>query len=386
MPARRALSFPRRLSACAAVAVLLSACADTYTTEPGGSDGGSELGTPSNLSYQLLPSGDPTLPDGVLLRWTDADDSRVSDYVIYSRASSTASWSLRGTTTSNTFHDAGVPHLQYYVTAEDDAGRESRGSNTVTIDERNRLPAPAVLTSISLDRAIQLAWSDNGRKTDPTGFDYYRVYSTPYSLDSGKCDDASWVLEGSTVSEDFLVTGLANGAPRCFDVSTVSLDGHESAWGTPRHDTPRYDARNVIVDAQQVALSTSGFRFYEPSTQRFGVVLPGDRTDLDFRVDRRSDGSLWLVPVRADVRLALYSTVPVTDLTSIDVAPLRSAFATGAIEAVPGYAYVFEIQLADGLHYGAVRVTHVGREYVIFDWSYQSDHGNPELIRVVGLD
>ncbi len=29
--------------------------------------------------------------------------------------------------------------------------------------------------------------------------------------------------------------------------------------------------------------------------------------------------------------------------------------------------------------YGAVRVTHVGRDFVIFDWSYQTDPGNPEL-------
>jgi hypothetical protein len=44
---------------------------------------------------------------------------------------------------------------------------------------------------------------------------------------------------------------------------------------------------------------------------------------------------------------------------------------------------VFETQLADGLHYGGLRVTHVGTNYIIFDWSYQTDHGNPEL-RIVG--
>ena len=99
-------------------------------------------------------------------------------------------------------------------------------------------------------------------------------------------------------------------------------------------------------------------------------------------MERRADGSLWLKPVRGDVKLALYSTSPVADLTSIDIAPVRSAFATGAIEAVPGYAYVFEMLLADGLHYGAVRVTHVGRTYLILDWSYQTDPGNPELRRV----
>jgi len=31
------------------------------------------------------------------------------------------------------------------------------------------------------------------------------------------------------------------------------------------------------------------------------------------------------------------------------------------------------------VRYGALRVTHVGRDYVIFDWSFQTDPGNPEL-------
>ena len=35
--------------------------------------------------------------------------------------------------------------------------------------------------------------------------------------------------------------------------------------------------------------------------------------------------------------------------------------------------------------YGAVRTTHVGTDYLIFDWSYQTDPGNPELRRHGGL-
>jgi hypothetical protein len=30
--------------------------------------------------------------------------------------------------------------------------------------------------------------------------------------------------------------------------------------------------------------------------------------------------------------------------------------------------------------YGAIRVTAVGPNYIIFDWSYQTDPGNPELV------
>ena len=358
-----------------AAAIALAGC--TTVTEPIADD---EIGSPTDLTYTLIPSGDPDNPDGVLLRWEEPNDDRIASYVIYSRGSTRDSWSRRAATTSSTFHDAGFPHLQYYVIAEDDFGNESSSSNVVTIDERNRLASPSGLSSISLDRAVQLAWNANAREGAASLFLEYRVYSTNYDLDDDRCIEGDWVLEGSTVSEDFLVTGIANGAPRCFAVSSVSRDGHESAWSGARADTPRYDARNVLVDAFEDRPTTSGFRFFSGSA--FGLVLPGDRTDIDFRVERRADGSLWLKPVRSDVKLALYSTSPVADLTSIDIAPVRSAFATGAIEAVPGYAYVFESLLTDGLHYGAVRVTHVGRNYLILDWSYQTDPGNPELRRL----
>ena len=299
----------------------IAACTD-YEGDLGPDD----LEAPSDLTYQLIPSGDPENPDGILLSWTDPGDPDIEVFAIYSRGSTSSSWSRRAATTSTTFHDAGFPHLQYYVVSEDGGGNQSGPSNSITVDERNRLPAPATLVSVSLDRAIQLSWSPNGRQTDPTMFDYYRVYSTVYDLDANECEGDLWVLEGTTVSEDFLATGLTNGAPRCFAASTVSRDGHESLWTTPRADTPRYDSRNFLVFATQASLASSGFRFHFPSTGAMGQILAGDRTDIDFRLERRSDGSVWITPVRSGTRLALYSTSPVDDLTSIDIAPARDRF------------------------------------------------------------
>jgi hypothetical protein len=54
------------------------------------------------------------------------------------------------------------------------------------------------------------------------------------------------------------------------------------------------------------------------------------------------------------------------------------------IQAVPGYGYVFKRVENGVVHYGAVRVTAVSRQYVIFDWSYQTAAGNPELVTVKG--
>ncbi|MBA2683977.1 MAG: hypothetical protein H0U66_05775 [Gemmatimonadaceae bacterium] len=255
----------------------------------------------------------------------------------------------------------------------------SRDSNTGPVD--TTLQTPTNLVSVSLNTAIQLSWDPNSRLDRPDAFDHYDIYSTSYNLDTGVCNNAGWGLEGTSVSEDFVVSGLTNGVSLCFGVTAVSTSGRESAVTASHYDTPRYDSRNVLIDAFQSHLSSSGFRF-DFGTGALGQVLSGDRGDLDFVVDRHNDNSIWITTVRTGTSVVLYSNNPVNDLTSIDVAPVSGYF-TGSIQAVTGYAYVFETNLSDGLHYGAVRVTHVGADYIIIDWAYQTDYGNPELRRVV---
>src|SRR5689334_429589 len=112
-----------------AAGLLLAGCR-TYDTT--GSGPGPSVSAPTTLNYQLDPSGDPATPAGILLRWDDVTDASLASYRIYSRGSTNSAFSLRGETTSNTFHDNGVPHLQYYVTATDVDGGESDASNTIT--------------------------------------------------------------------------------------------------------------------------------------------------------------------------------------------------------------------------------------------------------------
>ncbi len=249
------------------------------------------------------------------------------------------------------------------------------------------LDEPNSLTSISLDGAVHLSWSDNAYANAPEGaFLEYRVYSTGYSIDDDLCDQ-TWDLEGATVfSTEFLVGALTNGSPRCFGVVSVSVDGAESDWSPLRADTPRPDARNVLIYAFQSDPTFSGFRFFQDidgdgqvGALELGAVGDGTRTDIDFWVHRDAGGDLFFMPERAGTTVALYSDQPIEDLTSIDIAPL-DGFSADGIQAVPGFGYVFEMDGGDGyVRYGAVRATHVGAEYLIFDWSYQTDPGNPEL-------
>jgi hypothetical protein len=106
-------------------------------------------------------------------------------------------------------------------------------------------------------------------------------------------------------------------------------------------------------------------------------------------VDRDGTGTLFLNPVRPGTGVELYDDLPIDDLTTIDFAACIAggtpgscaSYDTSPIEASPGFGYVFETDGGDGfIRYGAVRVTHVGQSFLILDWSFQPDRGNPELL------
>ena len=247
--------------------------------------------------------------------------------------------------------------------------------------------APTTLSSTTLDGSIALVWSDNPFQADPDIFGNYRVYSTSYDIDVDQCG-SDWLVEGTTVAPEFLVGALANGVPRCFSVTAVSVDGIESNRSPLRGDTPRPDARNIALSAAPTTPNGSGFRFWDDlnddgSTQpeELGLVRSANSPDIDFFVDRDGNDDLFLTPVRAGTGVEYYDeNDPVEDLTSIDFAEDLTYRTTG-IQALPGFGYVFETDGGDGfVRYGAVRVQHVGTTFLILDWAFQTDPGNPELL------
>src|SRR5262245_5943936 len=357
----------------AAVVVPLAACED-ITGLPADPD------APANLSYQLVPSGNPDAPLGVLLSWEVPRSGRANSFNVYGRNSTNGNWDLRATTTSTSFHDVGVPERQYFVATRDLDGQEIAESDIVTIDlVSSRLPAPLGLTSISLNGAVQLSWQSNAVDASNGRFDHYVVYSSSYDSGRGVCT-TNWAIEGSTVADAFYAGNLTNGVSRCYAVSAVTHDGHESSWSAQRLDTPRLDARNAFVYSTTARRDSSGFLFFDDVAKKVGVVATSTRTDLDFTLERQADGTLWFAPARSAVTMMLYSNSPVADLTSIDRAA-TSGFTSSRFEVVPGYAYVFRVTKADGVHYAAARVAFKTDTYVVFDWSYQSAPGNVELNR-----
>jgi hypothetical protein len=357
-----------RSSLCLITVFALVAC-DAGAVAPRDPD------APTDLVYQLVPSGDPASPLGVVLEWQPPSSGLALSYDVYGRSSETEEFGLRASTTSPSFHDAGLPQLQYFVQAVDEQGRQMGTSDTITIDERNRLPAPRGLVSVTLNGGVELEWDPNAFEADPDLFDYSRVYSSAWNATAGCAAD--YALEGTTVSDGFVARNLPNGETRCFAVSAISLDGHESILSNVREDTPRYDARNIVVDASDTRPATSGFVFASADT--FGLVVSRTNAAADLEVRRGSNGALWFRSSRSGVRITTYGASPVSELTSIDRAP-SSGYAD-SVRARAGYGYA--VRLTDGtdVHYGAIRVLNVASDYVLFDFAYQSQAGNAELLR-----
>jgi len=226
-------------------AAVLAGCSSSNYTAPGAT----VLTDPSNVSYMLLP-GAPAVSNGVLLSWTDANDSRISDYAVFARDSSSQQWSEIGATTSNTFHDAGTPSPQYMVWGEDGAGDHSPGV-AIAVSTAAPLPPPDTITPAAFNGAGELRWTDTPLASpNASQFSYYRVYSDSATVSGGTttCSGnlSDLAVEGSTVSDVFVVTGLTNGDTRCYSVSTVAVGGQESSLGpftviTPSASDPTFD-------------------------------------------------------------------------------------------------------------------------------------------------
>lgn len=368
----------RSLLALALIATSLTACLEEGIFNPG-------IGpeAPRNLVYFVDPVGTGTEPPGILLQWDADSDPSLESWLVYARVGGN-NFQVIGSTTSRSFHDATVPALEYFVSAVDVYGNESPRSNIVQVDSRLTLARPSGLSTVSLDGAIALYWPDNAYQQDPDGFRNYRVYSSSYNLDADRCE-GGWRLEGTTVAPEFRAGALANGAPRCFGVSAVSIEGWESLWSPVRQDTPRIESRNVVLTARQSASGTAGFRFWRdqnndgmPQRTELGVVGSGNASDIDFSIERDQAGRLVLTPIRNGVRLRTWINGPIADLTEVDYAP-ETGFARTPLIASPGWGYVWETPGSPFVRFGAIRVTHVGQDLLILDWSFQTDPGNPEL-------
>lgn len=247
------------------------------------------------------------------------------------------------------------------------------------------LRPPASLTSTTLDNAIELMWSDDSYQSNPTQFRQYTVWSAGYDLDADICLEP-WSVEGTTVAPRFVVSAISNSIPRCFRVNGESVDGGVSTYSPIRFDTPRYGSEVLELRAAQVAPLSAGFTFWrdlngDQRTTRNELGWVGNESDptIDLALDLVG-GELLLTPVRDGVQILVWPTL-VSSLADIDLAP-AAGYTRNSVAAVAGSGYVVEMDGPDGFRrYGALRVIGQGATFIYFEFAFQGDPGNAELLR-----
>jgi hypothetical protein len=137
------------------------------------------------------------------------------------------------------------------VASEDQFGDISSGTPILSVDTTPPLPPPDAISAAGFDSASEIQWSSSARLQNPALFSYYRVYSEPAQVSGMTSNCATpgpgFAIEGTTVSEQFVVTGLANGTTWCYAVTTVTQDGHESVLSQWATDTPTASAGPFAV-------------------------------------------------------------------------------------------------------------------------------------------
>ena len=272
----------------------------------------------------------------------------------------------------------------YFVSALDpDTGAETDSDRTVRVSVPSFTPPPVPtdLEVVALDDTNYIRWNDNARSD--SDFSAYRIYLLS---DQG----ATQTLLGRSDSPGFLDALAENGVTSSYAVSSVDLFGHESGTSVSRQGTPRPDFTGELVYSFLDEPTLSGFRFSE-SDQVDPIVAGGSHT-RHLRLETDPSG-WWLVPgpsaevfpegvfttelkcgVAADPQCQDWTTAPLSGYSAVEV----------AIE--PEFTYMWRVVESDGLaRYGAVRVTllgtdQAGAELMIFDWAYQLQAGNPQLV------
>ncbi len=309
---------------------------------------------------------------------------------VYSRRVTDSDWFFIAEVTSCidgfcTYEDINVvagQTYEYLVSAVNDAGSETDAANIpeVFIPEAVAPPVPDAPYVVALDGINYLTWGLASRSAGD--FSHYRVY-----LDDG----GTALLLGETDSEGFLDELAVNGETSAYFVTAVDAYGHESQGSALAEGTPRPDfAGELLYDFFDVP-GQSGFLFTEDE-EIVPVTDGSSLADVDFRLEQDASGWWMVLGDNAAVYQDGFATTALkcgvgADATCVDVsvAP-TSGYVSNDMALFPETSYVLRVVGGDGLnHYGVIRVTHLGKDQdgndlMIFDWAYQLQANNPDLV------
>ncbi len=219
-------------------------------------------------------------------------------------------------------------------------------------------PPPQGIRTISLDNAVEIQWLPS-QADDVKG---YKVWvNNTY--------DGRYRFIASTADTKLLDYGAVNGTTYYYALSAYDFHNNESALSKDVvYDTPRPEGFGVALVDTSTSRNLSGYGFAQYSVLNCYDI----GTDVFF------------VNKNGRLILQVWSDTDIQDmgftssLDEISSSPNEGWAPSKSAEAIPGHTYV--IWTVDN-HFAKVRIKETGSARVVFDWSYQTAIGNPELTR-----
>jgi hypothetical protein len=217
---------------------------------------------------------------------------------------------------------------------------------------------PRGVHSITGDQEVMLIWYEN-TEPDLAG---YRIYRSSTA-------GGYYYAIGETNLDYFLDFGLINGQTYFYAITAFDYNDNESDLSYELvYDTPRPEGYNEQIFDYHEYPDYAGWDFSSYS------IIPYNHPYCDFYFSTIDDAS-YLYTGRTDTWIQDYGYTQ--SLDEITYAPEYGWSTTGIVEAILGHTYI--LWTWDN-HFAKVRLVEIGSDYIIFDWAYQTDPGNPELV------
>ena len=221
-------------------------------------------------------------------------------------------------------------------------------------------PTPTGVYSVTGDECVRIYWTPVSA-CDLAGYRVWRGYS----------ETGYYYLIAETPSAYYVDTDVENGQTYYYAISAYDIWGNESDLSTDLvFDTPRpegYGERVYIVEEYP---DDAGYDFSEY------WVVPYDypSADIYFGYDS-SECEYYVQAANSSTDLLIYGRTE--SLSDVDWAPEDGWISGARVEIHEGYSYL--VWTADN-HFAHIRITDLDGPMIMFDWAYQTDPGNPELV------
>ena len=237
---------------------------------------------------------------------------------------------------------------------------------------------PLGVYTITGDRQVEVVWQANNDGGLTEGYGIYRFSHVEgdqdvYTRIGTKSDDGIGYEDGVRMGH-YVDDGLSNGTTYKYAVAAYNAFGESDLSYEYIEDTPRPQGTDIALDFRQFP-NSGGF-----DLSRARVVAADEDADVWFEYDPDLDAFfIWAANAGTDIQPWGWAD----DISNIgwgDPGNGNGWSEVGWLEVQPNYAYI--IWTADD-HYGCIWVTATSKvDYKVhFNWSYQTDEGNPQLKR-----